>query len=66
MITEKERQEIESTVKELLLKSISSKLIESEIKERGIAEFDVVNKILTDVMALGYNNHSKELATSDI
>ncbi len=66
MITQQEQQEIESIVKDLLRKSISSKLTDTDIKERGIAQFDVVESYLTDVMALGYNNGSKELATGDI
>jgi len=66
MITQQERQEIEGIVKELLRKSISSKLIDTDIKERGVAQFDVVESYLTDIIALGYNNGSKELATGDI
>lgn len=66
MITEQEGQEIEGFVKELIRKSISSKLTDTDIKERGIAKFDVVESYLTDVMALGYNNNSLELATDDI
>lgn len=66
MITEQERQEIESIVKELIRNSISSKLSDTDVKERGVAKFDVVESYLTDVMALGYNNGSKELATGDI
>jgi hypothetical protein len=66
MITQQERQEIETTVKDLIRDSISSKITDTDIKERGIARFDVIVTFLSDIMALGYNNNSKELATDDI
>lgn len=66
MISQQERQEVETTVKELIQDSISSKLNDTDIKERGVAKFDVIASFLSDIVALGYNNNSKELATDDI
>ncbi|WP_448520732.1 hypothetical protein [Schleiferia thermophila] len=66
MISQQERQEIETTVKDLIRNSISSKITDTDIKERGVARFDVIESFLSDIMALGYNNNSKELATDDI
>lgn len=66
MITENERQEIQDVVKKLIREKVASCLTADDIKERGIAKFDVTESYLTDIMALGYNNNSHELATNDI
>ncbi|MCB0501300.1 MAG: hypothetical protein KDD32_01350 [Bacteroidetes bacterium] len=66
MISQQERQDLETTVKELIKDSISSKINDTDIKERGFARFDVIASFLSDIMALGYNNNSKELAADDI
>lgn len=66
MITPQERQEVESTIKDLIRKSVSSKLTETEVKERGTLRNDVIDSFLTDIIALGYNKNSIVLAAEDI
>lgn len=59
-------QDIENIVKGLIRESVSSKLTDADIRERGINKFDVIESYLTDIMAIGYNNYSKELTINDI
>lgn len=66
MITEKEKQEIVGIVKKLIREKVASSLTDSDIKERGFAKFDVTESYLTDIMALGYNTNSIDLAVNDI
>ena len=66
MVTDSEKQIIEDIVKNLILEKINSKITDIDIKSRGVSKSDVAQSFLTDIMALGYNNSSKELAAKDI
>lgn len=66
MLSQKERAEVEETVKTLIRKSIMSKLTDTDVQSRGTSKFDVTEGFLTDIMALGYNDYSEKLAASDI
>ena len=66
MISRQERQDIENVVKELIRNSISLKITDADILGSGVTRFDIIESSLTDIIALGYNNNSKELATDDI